>query len=264
MIKLATPISHLFESKKMAEIILKNSDCLECRDFTIEDNSSGQELFHCELQPIHKWGDKQLDYLRKVADLKDGLKLVSFHLASCCDRPTIEGIWFMPGGKVYSREEMISNAIINFTEVKKIFGIEVSIVVENNNYYPTPAYENITDPDFIKEIVYSADIGLLLDISHASVTSHNKGISFEEYLNGLPIERVYQIHLCAHGIRNDNLAFDAHEPPREEEWSIVEEVYNRYGNVRYLTIEFYKDFDILCETLKFAREKINVLSRSTF
>ena len=49
MIKIATPISHLFEDKIQAKIIIKNSDCLECRDRSIDSKEENQELFHCEL-----------------------------------------------------------------------------------------------------------------------------------------------------------------------------------------------------------------------
>ena len=66
MIKLATPISHLFKEKKSARMIIKHSDCLECRDQTIQSNISNQELFHCELQPIHIWGKKEFKYLNNI------------------------------------------------------------------------------------------------------------------------------------------------------------------------------------------------------
>ena len=51
MIKLATPISHLFENKKYEKIILRSSDVLECRDRSLNYNNyiQKQELFHCDL-----------------------------------------------------------------------------------------------------------------------------------------------------------------------------------------------------------------------
>ncbi|MCM8530258.1 MAG: DUF692 family protein [Lentisphaeraceae bacterium] len=262
MIKLATPVSHLFQSESLAQRIRSLSDCLECRDFTIENTSPNQELFHCELQPIHDWGEEQWKYLVKVREKKQDLRLISFHMASCCDKPSLEGIWFVPGGKVYSREQMIANALGNLSKIRKIFGPHVSVIVENNNYYPTPAYDYVTDADFISEIVNGAGIGLLFDVSHAAVTAHNRGISFKDYIAALPLASARQIHLCSHGIRDDSIAFDAHEPPKENEWGVVAEVLENFDEVRYLTVEFYKDIEILCESLKIARDKVNDLYRS--
>ena len=60
---------------------------------------------------------------------------------------------FQPGGKELSREELLENARENTIKMKKIFGDEVFICAENNNYFPTPAYKWITDADFIFELI---------------------------------------------------------------------------------------------------------------
>ena len=70
MIKLATPISHLFEDEYNAKIIMDNSDCLECRDRTIDSIVKNQELFHCELQPIHDWTKEKFNYHQKKKENK--------------------------------------------------------------------------------------------------------------------------------------------------------------------------------------------------
>ena len=108
MIKLATPVSHLFENKDYEKIIVKNSDVLECRDRSInyDNHINKQELFHCELQPIHEWGGKEWDFLQKIKDTKPSLKLLTLHMASCCDKPELSGRMFELGGREYTREEM--------------------------------------------------------------------------------------------------------------------------------------------------------------
>ena len=70
MIKLATPVSHLFENKEYEETIVKESDVLECRDRSVnyDKHLDKQELFHCELQPIHEWSDAEWEYLQKIKD----------------------------------------------------------------------------------------------------------------------------------------------------------------------------------------------------
>ena len=91
MIRLATPISHLFENKDYEKIIVESSDVLECRDRSIDYNNhiSKQELFHCELQPIHEWGDTEWRFLKQIKDTKPNLKLLTLHLQKQIDQISI-------------------------------------------------------------------------------------------------------------------------------------------------------------------------------
>ena len=70
-IKIATPISHLFDNGKLSSKILNLSDCLECRDHSIDKDFKSQELFHCDLQPIHKFSEDDINSLIKMCNLKN-------------------------------------------------------------------------------------------------------------------------------------------------------------------------------------------------
>lgn len=241
IINLVTPISHLFEDDNNAKIILENSDFLECRDRSFRNSSPKQILFHCDFQPIHKLSDKVFHYLEKIKKTKKDLSLISFHIASSCDRPKLDNGMFQVGGNNYSENEMYMNAEDNFKIINKIFGDEVELAVENNNYYPTSAYNYVTEPHFIKAIAENSNLKVLFDIAHAKVTSINKKISFDSYRDSLPLERVIQLHICQHGIRNDGLAYDAHEIPSDDLFDEVKKYVNTLPNLKYLTIEYYKD-----------------------
>ena len=89
-IKIATPISHLFENRKFRSQIINLSDCLECRDHSIDKDFKSQELFHCDLQPIHKFSEDDINSLIKIKSKKLDLKLISFHLASCYKKPKLK------------------------------------------------------------------------------------------------------------------------------------------------------------------------------
>ena len=257
MIKLATPVSHLFENKEYEGVIVKNSDVLECRDRSIDyDNYiDKQELFHCELQPIHEWGDVEWRFLQKIKDTKPNLKLLTLHSASCCDKPLINGRMFELGGREYTREEMKSFAKINFLKIKDIFGNSVEIAIENNNYYPTEAYRDVTEAGFISEIVNENNLRFLFDIAHAKVTCFNKNINFEKYKRELPLDRVIQVHICTYGIDDElNQAYDAHSYPNDEELLEVSKIIEKYENVKYLTVEYYRDIENLEISLKRVKE----------
>ena len=248
MISITTPISHLFEDESVAEEILTNSDNLECRDHSVAFREDKQVAFHCELQPIHPLSAKHFDYLRSICLLRPNLQLISFHVACCCDKPTIINGMFELGGTIFSREEMMKNATGNFKEIKNIFGPHIKIAVENNNFYPTKAYENVAEPAFLKAIVIDNDICFLFDIAHARVSAHNKNMSYEEYKSGLPMDRTVQLHICRYGINENGMAYDAHFAPDELEYTEIEQLINKYG-IEYLTVEYYKDKEGLLASL---------------
>jgi len=257
MIQLATPISHLFENKAEASIIQQNSDCLECRDRSLNATQSKQYLFHCELQLIHHWSDAEHDYLKTIQKLKPDLKLISLHIASVCDKPvTIERI-FQLGGKTYSEDEMHDYAKKNIAFIKTLFGSAVNIAVENNNYYPTPAYDIVTDARFIADIVHRNDINFLFDIAHAKVTCHNQNIDFKAYKSALPLDKVIQIHICSFDINPEtNVAFDAHDAPNNEELKETALIISEHPSVQYLTVEYYRDIKNLTLSLQKVRQLI--------
>lgn len=260
MFKIATPISSLFDNPHHAEQIMEKSDCLECRDRSIYATFPRQELFHCEIQPIHNLGKSDFSYLEKILGLKPDLKLITFHAASSCDQPYVEGNMFQTAGVQYSRKEMLQNARKNFSKIKAILGGQVKIAIENNNYYPTEAYFCITDAGFIREIVYENDIYFLFDIAHARVTAHNRKLDYEDYTSGLPLERMVQIHISRYAINENNIGYDAHNLPDEREWKELTRIISDNRSVHYLTVEYYKDKDKLIRSLKEAKEIANELS----
>ncbi len=256
MRKLATPISHLFrESEEYAKNILAHSDVLECRDRTYDSTQPKQELFHSDLQPIHEFSDKIWDYFSKVAEMKKDVKLVTFHMASSCDAPILEGKMWQPGGKSYTPEEMIENARENFKRLKELFGEDVQFGVENNNYYPSDAYKYICEPKFITDIVNELDLMFLYDIAHSKISAHNLKQSFEKYFDALPTEKMIQVHICNHAYDETKMAYDAHEFPTDEEFEFLREL-KKIPSLKYFTVEYYKDVNQLLRSLDEVREVI--------
>ena len=252
MVKIATPISHLFRNKEYAKLIMKHSDCLECRDDSFGSRLLKQELFHCELQPIHKLTESNFEYLKDIKNNKLGLKLLTFHMASSCGKPYIKNGVFKEGGRQYSEEEALKNAGINFRRIRSIFNQGVRFAVENTNYYPTGAYKYITDATFISRVVKENKIDFVFDIAHARITVQNKGINFEKYKNSLPLDNAKQIHLSSFKARPDKLAFDAHDYPKPEEFAEAKRLISD-GNLNYLTVEYYKNLRCLIRSLKLLR-----------
>jgi sugar phosphate isomerase/epimerase len=259
MIKLASPISHLFENKDYEKIILASSDVLECRDISLNYNKfvNKQELFHSNIQPIHQWGDAEWLFLRKIKTTKSNLKLLTLHIASCCDQPISNGGPFEIGGREYTRQEMKDIVKKNLIKIRELFGTNLDIAVENNNYYPTKAYRDVTEAKFISEIVYENNIQFLFDIAHAKVTCFNRNINFERYKQELPLDRTIQVHICNHNIdKKLNQAYDAHNYPSDTQFLEIKKIITKYSQIKYLTVEYYKDIKNLEISLKKIKELI--------
>lgn len=259
MLKIATPISHLFSDPESAQDIIRASDCLECRNGSVEATYPAQEVFHCHIQPIHEMGRQEFAYLKNLARNKPDLRLITFHAASSCHEPVLKDGIFQPGGRSYERGELLENARKNLPEIKAVFGPQVDIAIENNNFYPTPAYQWVTDAAFLSEAVYENDIFFLFDMSHARITVINRQQPYEEYLSGLPLKRLIQIHICRFEIQ-DGTARDIHQLPTEEDWAESLRLVKECPGTRYITVEYYQDKTLLIESLNRARRLFDGIS----
>lgn len=250
MVKLATPISNLFEDDLTREEILKKSHCLECREETLRSSELKQYLFHFDKDILHPWDEAQRKHLDAAFSLKKELKLISFHMATACADPVLKQKMFYTGGREFSRQGMLKNARANTMWLKDSIGNKnIKIAVENNNYYPTPAYRYVTDADFITQVIAENQLLFLFDLAHAKITAHNKNKSYRDYTARLPMQNLVQIHISKHGIDNEGLAYDAHEFPGDDIFEEVKTITSRF-TPEYLTIEYYKDKEKLIRALK--------------
>lgn len=247
-IKIATPISHLFKDEAAGKRIALESDCLECREWCIESELPRQELIHYDVNINMPWNDSEKAELLKAFQ-KAELKLVTFQMASDYTKPVIVDSMYQAGGEKLSPEQMFRNVCENASWLKSVLRDEIQVGIENNNYYPTGAYDTVTDPSFIRQCIIENNLSLLLDIAHAMVSAHNKKRTYKDYISGLPLERLIQLHICGPRIRSDGMAMDAHELPDEEMDRNVFDVASRYP-VRYLTVEYYKDTENLIDCLR--------------
>ncbi len=253
MLSIATPMSQLFDDPAAARRIIAASDCLEARDRSLDASWPGQKLLHLEAELFHDWSTELKNYLAAAIRGKPELELVSFHLGSCYPHPVVVGRAFQPNGTACSRAQLLRTAAANVGWLRSVCG-QIAIAVENNNYYPNPAYDHVTDGDFISELVGGNGIGLVLDLAHAEITAHNRRLGLDDYLDSLPLAAALQIHICRSGIAADGLAFDAHELPDRAVLDRAAALIDRWPQVRYLTVEYYRDAGRLIETLERCRE----------
>ena len=151
-------------------------------------------------------------------------------------------------------QESIRNTRIknNVKWLNSIKNNNSKLAIENNNYFPTGAYEHVTDTEFLNSITNKFSIFILFDYSHAKITSYNKKILFEKYFMEINHNRIIQIHFCGFSIKN-KIIYDSHYKPKVKDYINLQKIISRLKNLQFITIEYYKNIGVLeniCNKIK--------------
>ena len=101
--------------------------------------------------------------------------------------------------------------------------LEVPICVENVSSYAEFHASEMTEWEFLSEVVELADCGILLDVNNIYVSSKNHNFNPYDYLNNIPHHRVGQIHIAGHS-KFEKYILDTHDHP------VVDPVWKMYGH----------------------------------
>ncbi|MBN8712256.1 MAG: hypothetical protein BGO12_20260 [Verrucomicrobia bacterium 61-8] len=112
--------------------------------------------------------------------------------------------------------------------------LEVPICVENVSSYAEYHVSEMTEWEFLTEVVELADCGILLDVNNIYVSSQNHGFDPMEYVNFLPAHRVGQIHIAGHS-RFERYILDTHDHPvLDPVWRLYDRAIQRSGHTATL------------------------------
>jgi uncharacterized protein (UPF0276 family) len=112
--------------------------------------------------------------------------------------------------------------------------LEVPIAVENVSSYAEFHVSEMTEWEFLNEVVERADCGILLDVNNIYVSSQNHDFDPFEYLNAVPPERVAQIHIAGHS-KYEKYILDTHDHPViDPVWQLYERAIARVGRTATL------------------------------
>ncbi len=130
------------------------------------------------------------------------------------------------------------------------------ILLENASSYLGFRNSDMTEWDFICEVVKEADCLLLLDINNVYVSGFNHGFDPMEYLRNIPPERVWQFHLAGHEDNGDVL-IDTHDHPvRSEVWDLYAGAVKIFGAVSTMIErdDNIPELSVLVDELNMARQ----------
>lgn len=156
---------------------------------------------------------------------------------------------FQAASATLERTQVVTNIVTNVNALKA--ELDVPLLLENLDYTPSGAYEYVCEPSVIRAVLEATDTHLLLDLSHAQVSASRLGLPVDDYLAGLPLERVRQLHVNGPrpvGGKSDSTLKDVHETMREADYELLENVLER-TRPWAVTLEYGRDANALLAQL---------------
>ncbi len=125
--------------------------------------------------------------------------------------------------------QALSHVVNQIKQVQDFLGRR--ILIENVSSYLTFKQSEMHEWEFLTEIANRADCYILLDVNNIYVSSVNHVFNPIDYLNGVPSQRIYQLHLAGHS-NHENYIIDTHDAPViKEVWDLYRETLKRFGPV---------------------------------
>lgn len=130
-------------------------------------------------------------------------------------------------------EEAANLASQRLTEVRDL--IDKPLALENVSYYAPQGTDGLAEADFVVEVLGRADAKLLLDVNNIYVNGRNFGFDPKAYIDKIPVDRVVQIHVAGHFVREDGLRIDTHgEAVPDDVYALLDYTLRRVGPVPVL------------------------------
>jgi hypothetical protein len=105
----------------------------------------------------------------------------------------------------------------------------VPFALENVSSYLTFRADEMPEHAFVAEVLEAADCGLLLDVNNVFVSAQNHGFDPIVYLDAMPADRVFQMHLAGHLDRGRFLHDNHGGHVCDEVWSLYRHACRRVG-----------------------------------
>jgi uncharacterized protein len=129
-------------------------------------------------------------------------------------------------------EEALDIVCRNITQAQET--LQRPILLENPSSYLTFADNQMPEWEFIDAMCRRTGCYLLLDVNNIYVSGKNHGFDPFEYLEGIPVDRVRQMHLAGHSV-GKNLLIDTHdESVPAPVWSLYQAACKRFGSLATL------------------------------
>ena len=150
------------------------------------------------------------------------IRCYSEHLSYCSDSGHLYDLMPIP-----FTEEAVRYTADRIRQVQDFLGQRIAM--ENVSYYGAPQQE-MAEIDFINAVIEQADCDVLLDVNNIYVNSINHRYDAEQFLRGLPGDRVAYVHMAGHYQEAEDLLVDTHGADViDPVWQLLGKAYELFG-----------------------------------
>jgi uncharacterized protein (UPF0276 family) len=129
-------------------------------------------------------------------------------------------------------EEALAHVASRVSQVQERLGRQM--LVENVSSYVSYNHSTMSEWEFLAELTARTDCGLLLDVNNIFVSAHNHSFDARAFVDGVPRDRVKQIHLAGHSVEGP-LLLDTHDHEVcDGVWELYRHAVGRFGRVSTL------------------------------
>ena len=159
-------------------------------------------------------------YLKKLKTFLDDyeIKHYSEHL-SFCSLDNKQLYELLPVPMTMKMVKYISERV---DEVQNFLGR--SVALENASYYYVP-YAEMSESDFINEVISQSGCKLLFDVNNVYVNAHNHLFDAKDFIDKIDLSKIAYMHVAGHHEVSDALYIDTHgDDVKDEVWDLLKYV----------------------------------------
>ncbi len=151
-------------------------------------------------------------------------------------------------------EESLHYVVDRVRQVQDV--LQRPLVLENVSSYVRSAGDDFSEWEFLDALSRLSDCELLLDVNNVYVSSCNHGFDPWTFIQGLPANKIRQLHLAGHSDYGDYV-IDTHDHPVSDPvWALYQRTLDYLGPVATLLErdDHFPPFEELLTELQKARE----------
>ncbi|WP_096087541.1 DUF692 domain-containing protein [Agaribacterium haliotis] len=151
------------------------------------------------------------------------ISLYTEHLSWCSDDGHLYDLLPIP-----CTQEAVHWVASRIRQAQEI--LERQIAFENASYYFSPPGAEMSEAQFICEVVRESGCLLHLDVNNIYVNSQNFNFDALSYLKSLPLAEVCYLHVAGHYVEDDGLIVDTHGADViDPVWTLLHQAYRECG-----------------------------------
>ena len=167
---------------------------------------------------IGSYEELNIDFLKKLKTFLDDYEIE--HYSEHISFSSLEGRQTYELLPIPMTQEMIQRVSQKVDFVQNF--LQRELILENATYYYVPQ-SDMSEVDFINELVKTSGAKLLFDVNNVYVNGFNHGFDVHEFIDKIDLERVAYYHVAGHLEYREDLWIDTHGMKvKPEVWDLLE------------------------------------------